>query len=78
MWVLIVVFAHLSARDGVTTSVTTQEFTSRQTCQAGREIVLAALKADTERTREVIQNGIGSGTISGPQALTLKAECTRK
>jgi hypothetical protein len=78
MWVLIIVFARLSVADGITTSVTTQEFTSIETCTAAKQIVQAPLGSDTKRLDEFIRQRVQGGTLGGVQSVIFKVECTKK
>lgn len=78
MWILLVVFAHLSPDAGLTSKVTTQEFQNEQRCRAAETFVVSAPKPGADSVESASQNGIQSGTIREPRTIVLQAECPRK
>jgi hypothetical protein len=76
MWVLIVVFAHLSLTRGDATSITTQEFSSEATCRAAKSVV----ESDTAPVavmNDEMQNEYKAGTHEAT-TMFVKVECVKK
>jgi hypothetical protein len=77
VWILIVVFAHLSVREGSASSTTMQEFQSRKSCEAARAYLQSTLGREVAQIEDGIRSAYAAGTV-GVSRLLFTAVCKRK
>ena len=80
MWVMLITFffyANPVSRES-TVSLATAEFSSQATCEAARQKYLAQFSKDVDMINTTAGQGISSGTLMGPNGMTLTALCVKK